>query len=185
MRKSNAAASSERNKGNQYYLLRGPASDELKKLRSTNASNSRWVNNGTEERFSKDHEFLILNGFQYGRLPFNEVWIEKISKNFHSMHTPEANKKKSIALKNRPKSESHKANLKESRKKIPKVECVHCGKIVNQINYSKWHGENCIKIKPRSVVECEHCGAHATYANYKRWHGTNCRRITLPSADSS
>lgn len=178
IRKSNAIASSKRNKGNQHYLNRAPASTDLKKLRSSNASKSMWINNGKEEKFSQDHASLVNNrGYNYGRLPFNQTWIKKISQHAHLMSTPAANMKKSIALKGKPKSAEHIKKLKESKEKILPIQCIHCNKLVDPPNYSKWHGENCKEIKPRNVVCCEHCGVNSSYANYRRWHGAKCRSI--------
>jgi hypothetical protein len=66
LRSANAVASSKRNKGNEFYKYRKPADDNLKKLRAKNASNSRWVNNGIEEKFSSEHEDLIkYSNFSY------------------------------------------------------------------------------------------------------------------------
>ena len=178
IREANSQASSIRNKSNQYYLNRPPASDDLRSLRSENAKQSKWVNNGAVEKFTKDwNMFIQHHNFQLGRLPFDEDWIAKIISYPNKMSTPEANAKKSKALKGRPKTESHRRSLSVLKKQAAqvKINCTHCGKSVDFHNYNKWHGDNCSTVKSRVKVECEHCRTHATYANYRRWHGINCK----------
>jgi hypothetical protein len=69
LRESNSIAASKRNKGNQNYLHRPPANAQLKTLRSNNASASKWVNNGTEEKFTPEYDSLInQEGYVAGRI---------------------------------------------------------------------------------------------------------------------
>lgn len=186
IREANAVASSMRNKGNQHYLHRAPANAELKALRSSNATKSRWVNNGSLERFTLDHDYFVSKlGYSYGRLPFSQEWIAKITSVPNRMSTPEANRKKSETLRGRIKSAEHRRKLSESRKNEVPIKCQHCGKSTNQINFKKWHGENCHIVSPRAMIKCEHCGVEASHANHIRWHGANCRSIKPPAADSS
>ena len=146
IRESNATASSIRNKGNQHYLKRAPASNELKSQRSKRASKSRWVNNGIEEKFTSEWHFLINSGnFKLGRLKFSKEWREKIASHVGHLHTAEVYEKKSQALRGRPKSKSHRENLSKAAKNrvLTKFQCPHCFKSVDSLNYERWHGEKC------------------------------------------
>ncbi|HAT62432.1 MAG TPA: hypothetical protein DCS83_07830 [Prevotella sp.] len=40
-------------------------------------------------------------------------------------------------------SESHRKNISDSSKNVPKKTCEHCGKQVSPGNYTRWHGEKC------------------------------------------
>jgi hypothetical protein len=179
IREANALTASARNKDNKNYLHRKPAAAELKALRSANAKKSRWINNGTIEKFTDCHEHFIANsGYVYGRLPFSEEWIKKTTANISHLHTPEVNKKKSKSLKGKSKSEQHRLKLLENFKNRDDITCEHCGVTCNNLNFYKYHGDNCKIIKPRAIHTCEHCSFETTSElNYKRWHGVNCKRI--------
>jgi hypothetical protein len=111
---ANAIASSKRNKGNEFYKYRKPANENLKKLRAKNAANSRWVNNGIEEKFSPEHENLVkYSNFFYGRLP-------EIKNKMMGLRGP----------------------LKVSRV-INKIECTYCNTMLDPGNFHRWHGEKC------------------------------------------
>ena len=49
----------------------------------------------------------------------------------------------SCALSNKAKTDSHKLNLSESIKNIPKLKCSHCGTTSSPGNHKRWHNENC------------------------------------------
>lgn len=114
IREANSIASSERNKGNQFYKFRKPAATELKELRSKNAANCKWVNNGVEEKFSANHEELVEQlHFSYGRLP-------KLKQKLTGPRGPH----RVVRVTN-------------------KVECQHCRTMIDPGNFSRWHGEKC------------------------------------------
>lgn len=116
IRSANAEASSKRNKGNEFYKFRNPANENLKKLRAKNAANSKWINNGVEEKFTPEYEYLVkYENFSYGRLP---------------------------EIKN--KLAGPRGPLKVKRI-INKIECIHCGIMSDPRNFHRWHGENCKK----------------------------------------
>jgi hypothetical protein len=115
IRKYNAKCSSIRNKGNQYYKNRKPDSKELLALRSKNASNSKWVNNGLVEKFAKDFEFYIQQGFVYGRLPFTDQILKNMSKGSKLVWTEEKRKKASQDRKNKKLSEETKARMRKPK----------------------------------------------------------------------
>lgn len=116
LRRANSIASAHRNKGNQYYIHRKPADTELKQLRSINATKSKWVNNGTEEKFTTSHYDLVQkSNFTYGRLP-------EIKQKLSGPRGP----------------------LKCVRV-IAKLYCPYCLKQIDPGNFSRWHGEKCSK----------------------------------------
>lgn len=148
IREANAVASSQRNIGNQHYLARPPASAKIKSIRSKNASNSRWVNNGVDERFTTEHfAFIEKSNYTYGRLPFDKEWLEKIRPVPGQVRTEDTKKKISNGLKNKPKSEEHKKKISDTRKSEPAIVCDHCGFSTNRLNHNKWHGSNCKHIR--------------------------------------
>ena len=119
LREANAIASSHRNKGNKNYLYRAPADQQLKDLRSSNASSSRWVNDGVTEYFAKDHEHLVNNsGYIYGRL--------KMALNKMIVWDDDRRRKRSEEQRNRPL-----------------VTCSVCGKQSNAGVIAQFHNNNC------------------------------------------
>lgn len=115
IRKYNAECSSIRNKGNQYYKKRKPDSKELLELRSKNASASRWVNNGTVEKFVKDADNYLLEGFVYGRLPFSKETLKNMSTGSRAIWTEEKRKEASVARKNKKLSEETKKKMRKPK----------------------------------------------------------------------
>lgn len=152
MREANAIASKHRNQGNEYWKMRKPDDENTKLLKSDNAKRSRWVNNGFEERFSLEHEKLILSGYVYGRMPYSQEWKDKIAKNTHFWN-----------LKGIQKTEKEKENISIGAKKRKEKEkllgidvtprmrilmtCEHCNKTMPKGPYTVWHGDKC-KNKP-------------------------------------
>lgn len=142
IRMANAKASSKRNLGNQYYKNRKPDSPELLRLRSTNAANSRWVNNGDEERFAKNHADLVDRGYVYGRLPFTDTTRKNMGAASKAAITDAHRAAVSERFKGVPKSE-----LTKERMRKPKP---------NKQNYqgkSWYHSvefglETCVKTQP-------------------------------------
>lgn len=74
--------------------------------------------------------------------------------------TDETRKKLSIAAKNRPglvgekngfygKHHSEEQKEKKRREKLnsPRLTCIHCSKIIDNMNYARWHGDKCKKRK--------------------------------------
>jgi hypothetical protein len=47
------------------------------------------------------------------------------------------------------KSPEHLQKLNDIFFSKPKIQCHHCNKHVDYRNFSRWHGDNCIKIKER------------------------------------
>ena len=171
MRKANAIASSERNKGNSSWLSRSPDSDETRQLKSQSSAKSRWINNGTEESFTQSHiEMVELNLWSYGRI--------------------KSDKKPGVA----------ETTITKSRKDQEKIKCEFCGGIFSKGNYKASHGENCkhnpnrsqISIEreiaarnrhkewtsnnPVTIHTCPHCNFQSdSLSNMKRWHFDNCK----------
>jgi hypothetical protein len=55
-------------------------------------------------------------------------------------------------------------------------ECEHCGKTCDSANYSRYHGDKCSLVRPRTLITCEHCGKSVTNkTNYIRYHGDKCK----------
>lgn len=143
IRKANAEASSVRNKGNQHYKNRKPDSPDLLALRSSNAANSRWVNNGIEERFTKDFAQFLERGFVYGRLPFSDTARKNMGIASKAAMTDELREAVSRRFKGKPKS-----NETKQRMRKPKL---------NKSNYqgkSWYHSEQlgveaCVKLRPQ------------------------------------
>ena len=143
LRQANSIASSARNKGNQHWLNRAQDSPELKKLKSTNAAASKWVNNGTVERFTKEYDYYISSGYTFGRLPFSAEWVDKIKAGAPKTFSEERNRKLSATLKGRPKSTEHRQKISNANKQRKKITCEYCLKEVDPLNYTRWHGANC------------------------------------------
>lgn len=145
MREYNALASSERNKGNQYWKCRKPITDDLREQLGSAARGKTWVNNGSVEMLVIDSTEYLKNGFLPGRLATH------ISKSFNGGHLK--GKTLSVETKqkmSKPKHEGHGQKVSESRKKMfkemggmSKTPCPHCGKLCSKTNLIRWHNENC------------------------------------------
>jgi hypothetical protein len=121
--------------------------------------------------------------------------------NNNPMRNPEYVKNFSDATKGMPKSSEGRAAiaLGHRNRSLKKIECNFCHIITNDVNYKRWHGENCIsnplltsnellelkklritnftKSNPSKVkYKCQYCKKYAGSGNYKRWHGENCKR---------
>lgn len=148
IREANAIASSARNKGNEFWKFRQSDSSELRELKSSNAKKSRWVNDGTVERFTQEFEYYISQGYQFGRLTFSQEWIEKIASNRKTGPRPQEVKDKiSKATLGVPKTEEHKAKLSIAKLNAPKYSCEYCGGMFSPTNLLRWHGAKC-KLSP-------------------------------------
>ena len=145
IRQANAVASSNRNKGNQYYKCRKPITNSLKILRSNNATISRWVNNSIIEKFTHEYLYLIdYCNYVYGRLPFAiDAKINMGLAQIGKKHSIESKAKISAAHKGKLKSAEHKQNLSIAKRNAPKILCEHCGKLTSATNNKRWHGPNC------------------------------------------
>lgn len=149
IREYNALASSERNKGNQYWKCRKPITDDLRIQLGSAARGKTWVNNGSIEQLVSNPDEYVQNGFHLGRLSTH------VSKSFNGSHlrgkTLSTETKKKMS---KPKHEGHGQKVSESRKKMfkemggmPKTPCPHCGKLCSKTNLIRWHNENC-KLRP-------------------------------------
>lgn len=148
IREANSVAASIRNKGNQNWKKRPPASSEYCKLKSLDSQQRKWINDGITERFTQNYQYYIDNGYSYGRLPLSEEWRNNISINSPSKGTTRSQSfKDNIREKNtgRKFTQEHKQNLKLSSKTRPRVTCEHCGLQMITANYTKWHGDKCKK----------------------------------------
>ena len=58
----------------------------------------------------------------------------------HSIETIEKLKK--------PKSNQHKEKLRKILTEKPKVVCIHCNKLVDELNARRWHFDNCLLNHP-------------------------------------
>lgn len=115
IRKANAEASALRNKGNQHYKNRKPDSPKLLALRSKNAAKSRWVNDGLEERFTKDFEQFVARGYTYGRLPFSDNARKNMGISSKAAFTTERRDEVSKRFKGKPKSEETKQRMRKPK----------------------------------------------------------------------
>lgn len=143
IREANAIASSKRNKGNQYWLHRMPDTDEQRLTKSNNAKNSKWVNNGTLERFTQDYEYWISQNYTYGRLPFSEKTLESMRAIPGKPMSEETKEKIRASKLGQKKTAEHIQKLRDSLKKQTKYSCEYCHKIMTRANLSRWHGSNC------------------------------------------
>lgn len=118
----------------------------------------------------------------------------------------ETRNKISATVVGRKKSIDHCKNLTLAMLNREKKECVHCNKLVDAMNYSKWHGDNCkiinpsrpgninligskrsletrekmsVKIKNRIKVKCVHCSKIINQAAHTRYHGDKCKLNTI------
>lgn len=77
--------------------------------------------------------------------------------------------------------EEHKERISKTTKltrarETDKV-CEYCGTLCKQLNYKKWHGENC-KDNPnskRQLYKCSYCSKEVTKTNLIRWHNDKCK----------
>lgn len=63
-------------------------------------------------------------------------------------------------------------------KKRPKKKCIYCGKILDIGNYTKLHGDYCVKNPNRIIKEnksCEYCGLACSPNTLSLYHGKNCK----------
>ena len=199
MRKANAAASSERNKGNASWKFRKVDSVETRKLKSQSSSKSRWVNNGIEESFVQSHvEMVESKSWSYGRIKSDKI------KKPRPPTSEETKRKLSItskkALTGVKKSKEHCEALSKSQKNQEKIKCEFCNGIFGKRNFKASHGPHC-KHNPnrsqisidRSIVKsikhkerwknnslpeqtCPHCQYQSnSLGNMKRWHFDKCK----------
>lgn len=57
--------------------------------------------------------------------------------------TDEIKRKMSEAKTGVKRSDQARAAISESAKKRKKLTCIHCNKILDPVNYSRWHGDRC------------------------------------------
>ena len=103
-----------------------------------------------------------------------EYWKEESPK-----RKKEGGRKQSEALKGKPKSESHKQNMKCHDNNKIQVECPHCNKVGqlatmkgNHIPYCKLNPNK----KEKPLITCIICGHTAIGSpNFYRYHNDNCR----------
>ena len=71
--------------------------------------------------------------------------------------------------------------IKSTRSKTlaEKKQCPHCNKIVESVNYARWHGDNCKLVKDNRKL-CPHCNKKVSAPNFARWHGDNCKQCKQP-----
>ena len=199
MRKANAAASSERNKGNTAWKSRLPDSDETKLLRSQSSAKSRWVNNGTEESFTQSHVELVVSSFwSYGRIKSDKIKKPRPPTSEETKRKLSISSKK--ALTGVKKSKEHCEAMSKSRRNQEKIKCEFCDGIFTKNNYKASHGHHCkynpqrtqLSIErenaarnkrkewmlnnPTPVYICDHCNYQSdSLGNMKRWHFDNCK----------
>ena len=58
-------------------------------------------------------------------------------------HSEKTKKKMSESRKGKTPSKETLRNMSEAHKRQPKLECPHCGKIVDLRNMKRWHGDKC------------------------------------------
>lgn len=133
-------------------------------------NSSKWANLMVEDGFTggntyirtPEHNLLMSEATTGKKMP--EGFGEKVRKNKAGVKKPNFGKiisaklkgnskpvgfgaKVSDALTGLPKSSTHKLNLSESIKNIPKIKCEHCGALLSPGNHKRWHGNNCKGIK--------------------------------------
>lgn len=108
-------------------------------------------------RLSKEHREKLSDMFA-GR-EVSETWKKNISNGLKGHKVSEETRQKisvsvsaSISGENNPmfgkkQSDSTKVLLSERAKNRRKVECIHCGKILDASNHGKYHGSNCKKVR--------------------------------------
>lgn len=63
---------------------------------------------------------------------------------YNKTHSQDTIDKMKNAAKNR--GDEWKKNQRNARKNLPKIECKYCKKLLDPLNYKRWHGDNC-KVK--------------------------------------
>lgn len=130
LKEANAVASSHRNKGNKHYLKRQPANDQLRQLRAKKATDSKWINDGRQEKFCSNHEYWVEKfQFVYGRLPDS---INKLTKNTWT--------------------DTRRKNWSDQLKARTRYQCIHCMKSCDVGNFKRWHGDRCAKKGPEGPL---------------------------------
>ena len=56
----------------------------------------------------------------------------------------------------------------------PKI-CPHCNTTCDSANYARYHGDNCILVKPRTKYSCQYCGILAAKHMISRYHNKKCK----------
>lgn len=138
------------------------------------------------EEYNKIHQ---LSGQQRRGIPRPDI----IGDN-NPMRNPLIAKKVSEYQKNKPKDLQHCNSMSISAKKRAqnKMQCLHCGKLINDVNYNRWHGNNCLQNPNNTIranvtnftndnpskrkITCNHCGIITGLGNHSRWHGNNCKK---------
>jgi hypothetical protein len=91
----------------------------------------------------------------------------------------ECGRKQSEASKGKPKSESHKQNMKCHNNNKIQVECPHCNKVGQLATMKGNHIPYCnlnTNKKEKPLVTCKTCGHTAIVSpNFYRYHNDNCR----------
>lgn len=102
--------------------------------------------------------------------------------------------KVSIWQKANPKTQQHCDSISTSAKSRAKnkIICTYCSKETNDVNYSRWHGDNCL-LNPNNTnlqritnfstnnpsnikTHCIHCARDiGGIRNYNKWHGDKCK----------
>lgn len=87
----------------------------------------------------------------------------------------------SAALRGKPKSEEHKANIRLRPQDTTILTCPHCSKVGDYKNMKRWHMDNC-KANPNKTtttpkqVTCTVCGTTANESpNFYKHHNERCK----------
>lgn len=79
----------------------------------------------------------------------------------------------------KPKSESHKLNMRgprlSAKKPKVKIQCPHCQKTGAPNVMKRFHFENCGIKQHNTKIQCPHCQKIGDGGNMKRWHFDNCK----------
>lgn len=207
LREANAAASSERNRGNEHWKRRPAHTDEQRENLSKISKNSRWVNNGVNESFTREHEYLRNQGWVYGRLEFSSECLEKMRVNAQNQVVTEQKREKCRQANiGKPKNKESIAKGNETRKRnlSKRVKCEHCSVTTNPTSYKIYHGEHCKRAPVMSqqrtdmdkrkieaarsqhargiIYTCPHCPIETTNPGcIGRFHGDKCKHKSAES----
>ena len=55
--------------------------------------------------------------------------------------------------------------------------CPNCHQVCDSANYARYHGDNCVTIKPRTKYTCVYCGIQAAKHMISRYHNDKCKKI--------
>jgi group I intron endonuclease len=99
---------------------------------------NKWSKERKGIEFSDDHKKHLSESLSNENNPmFGKRG--KNSPNFGSKRTIESR----IKMRGRVKTKEERKKISEHNRSRPKIKCEYCGKLLDNMNYKRWHGYNC------------------------------------------